>query len=115
MKKLIAIVATLGAPALAFAQGLTNIQTLVTSIGNIVELLIPIAFAAALLFFFWGLAQYVLAAGSDEAKAQGKNMMIWGVVALFVMASVWGIVAFIGSALDISPTGTIVVPTVLGI
>lgn len=114
MKKIIAVAVVLGAPVLAFAQQLTNIQTLVTSIGNIVELLIPIAFAIALLFFFWGLAQYILAAGSDEAKAQGKNMMIWGVIALFVMASVWGIVAFIGQALGIQQ-GTVTVPTVPGI
>ena len=89
---------------------LGNINTLVTSLGNIVELLIPIAFAVALLFFFWGLAQYILAAGSDEAKAQGKNMMIWGVIALFVMASVWGIVAFIGQALGIQQGTDITVP-----
>ncbi|MDP2705291.1 MAG: hypothetical protein U1D31_01250 [Patescibacteria group bacterium] len=112
MKKALALTATIAAPALAFAQ-LGNVEDIISAIGSIVTLLIPIAFSAALLFFFWGLAQYILSAGNEEAKAQGRNMMIWGIVALFVMASVWGLVAFIGDALGIDQSGDIDVPGVL--
>ena len=73
----------------------------------------PIAFAAALLFFFWGLAQYVLAAGNEEGKVDGKTKMLWGIIALFVMASVWGIVGFIGDALGIDQGADINAPGVL--
>ena len=52
----------------------------------------------ALLAFFWGLAKYIFHSNDEEKKAEGKNIMIWGIVALFVMASVWGIVKFIGDA-----------------
>ena len=97
---------------MAFAQ-LGNVEDIINAIVNIVTLLIPIAFSAALLFFFWGLAQYILSAGNEEAKAQGRNMMIWGIVALFVMASVWGLVAFIGDALGIGQSEDIDVPGVL--
>ena len=102
-------------PALVMAQigsdsDLDGVETFVESLGNIVELLIPIAFAAALLFFFWGLARYILAAGNEEAKESGKNIMIWGVIALFVMASVWGIVAFIGDFFGIQQGGDAPVP-----
>jgi hypothetical protein len=64
-----------------------------------VNLLIPIVFAVALLVFFWGLVMYIF--GKEDDKAQAKKTMIWGVVALFVMASVWGLVAFIGSAVGV--------------
>jgi hypothetical protein len=75
------------------APSFTNISELVTGIGTIVSLLIPIAFALILLFFFWGLAKYML--GDAEDKEKGKNLMIWGVIALFVAASIWGLVAFL--------------------
>jgi hypothetical protein len=91
---------------------LTNVTNLVNAIGNIVDLLIPIAFAVALLFFFWGLAKFILASGNEEAKAQGKNIMIWGILALFVMAAIWGIINFIGTALGIDRTQQINVPGV---
>jgi hypothetical protein len=38
--------------------------------------------------------------------------MIWGIVALFVMVSVWGLVRFIGNAFNIEQGGSANVPTV---
>ncbi len=99
MKKLALTAGVLALPMVTFAQELGNIEELVRSIGRIVNLLISIVFAIALLVFFWGLVRYLF--GGAENKEQAKNIMIWGVVALFVMASVWGLVRFIGNALDI--------------
>lgn len=57
--------------------------------------------AAALLFFFWGLATYILNAGNDEKKKEGRNIMIWGLLALFIMVSVWGIINVIRDTLEL--------------
>ncbi len=99
MKKTLSALAVAAVPALASAQQLDNIEQLIVSVSNIINLLVPIVFTLALLYFFWGLANYILKAG--EEKEEGKNIMIWGIVALFVMASVWGIVGFIQTALDV--------------
>lgn len=82
-------------------QPLGNLETFVVRIGSIINTSLPIVVALALLFFFYGLARFVLAAGDEEAKKKGKDTMIWGIVALFVMVSVWGLVAFLGNALGI--------------
>ena len=66
-------------------------------------------FALALLFFLWGLAKYIFAAGNEEAKESGKRIMIWGIIALFIMASVWGIVAFLQDLFGVTDT-SITVP-----
>ena len=68
----------------------------------------------ALLGFFWGLAQFVFAAGDEDKKAQGRQHMIWGIIALFVMVAVWGLVGFLGNALGITPgaNNTPTIPTV---
>ncbi len=100
MKKNIFLALLMVLPYFVSAQEqLKNVEGIVGSIGDIVNLLIPIVFALALLYFFWGLAKYILASG--EGKEEGRNTMIWGVVALFVMASIWGIVRFIQSAFNI--------------
>ena len=77
------------------------------------NLLIPIVFALALLYFFWGLATYILSSGDPEKKEEGRNKMVWGIVALFVMASIWGLVNFLQDALDIDEGSapTIEIPT----
>jgi hypothetical protein len=100
MKKLALITVALALPVVSFAQQLTNLTQLVTSIGNIVNLLIPIMFALALLGFFYGLVMYIF--GKEDNKDQAKKTMIWGVIALFVMAAVWGLVKFIGDAVGVN-------------
>lgn len=80
----------------------TTIQSLLESAFNIVNnYLIPLVFALILAAFFWGLARYVYQADSDQARSQGKRIMLGGVIALFVAASIWGIVDFIQKNLGI--------------
>lgn len=118
MKKFI-ITALALAPAIASAQGptvpagptLSNLGTLLESIGNLVSLALPIVVAIGLLVFFWGLVTYIF----SEAKEKGTKLMIWGIVALFVMVSVWGLVRFIGSAFGVTQGGSTEVPTVTGL
>lgn len=74
---------------------------------------VPLVFAIALLYFFWGVAKYIRSEGAG--KDEGKRIMIWGVVALFVMSSVWGLVAFIRGEL-LGNTGNVIeqkVPTIV--
>lgn len=110
MKKVI-LGALAFAPALASAQTLGNLETLLRSVGRLVDIALPIVVAIALLAFFWGLVRYIFA-GADDDKQAGKKLMIWGLVALFVMVSVWGLVRWIGNALNIGQGDTVVVPTV---
>ena len=103
MKKALFIVSASLLPMVAAAQtpSTSNIESLIQSLSRIVGLLLPIVFALALLFFFWGLAQYILNSGDEAAQGEGRRKMIWGVVALFVMSAVWGLVRFIGTTFGI--------------
>ncbi len=85
--------AGLATPFFASAQG--DLTSFVRTIGNIVNLLVPIVSTLAIVFFFFGLAKYVLNAGDEERKAEGKNIMIWGVLAMFVLVTIWGIIGFL--------------------
>jgi len=114
MKKYLLTAVVMSLPFVVAAQSeLSKVKNIVGAVGEIVGLLIPIVFALALLYFFWGLGKYILASG--EGKEEGKNIMIWGVVALFVMASVWGIVRFIQQAFDINNNENINAPGVTNI
>ncbi|TAL49575.1 hypothetical protein EPN83_00310 [Patescibacteria group bacterium] len=88
-------------PLVALAAPLSNVQQLIQALGNVVDILLPIVVAIALLAFFWGLASFIFAAGDEEKRDKGKQIMKWGLIALFVMVAVWGIVSFIGNALGI--------------
>jgi hypothetical protein len=107
MKKFI-IAALAFAPAIASAQNLGNLETLLRSVGRLIDIALPIVVAIGLLAFFWGLVKFIFAGA--EAKEEGKTLMIWGLVALFVMVSVWGLVRFIGNAIGITEQGGTVTP-----
>ena len=97
-------------PIVVFAQFGTLGQT-ITEIGLLITKLIPVIVALALLYFFWGLAKFILNADNEQARTEGKQIMIWGIIALLIMVSVWAIVVtlqntfFLGNlhAPDIAP------------
>lgn len=106
-------------PMLVFAQqntdpDLGNLNRLLEAIGGLVNLATPIVIGLALLAFFWGLVKYIFA-GADEDKAAGKSLMIGGIIAIFVMVSIVGIVRFVGGAFGIGEGGSFDVPTVDGL
>jgi hypothetical protein len=91
---------------------INNLTNLATQVQGLLEILLPIAVTLAVLFFFWGLAQYILASGEEDAKAEAKRKMIGGVIALFVIVSIWGIIAFLGNILGIQQEGSVSSPGV---
>ncbi|HQU07659.1 MAG: hypothetical protein B7X04_01975 [Parcubacteria group bacterium 21-54-25] len=103
MKKNIAAITMLAlvTPVLAFAQtSINNIsgagQFIINTINGI---LVPVLFAVAFIVLLWGLFKaFVLGANDEEAKGEGKNVIMYGIGGLVVMLTIWGIVhIFTGS------------------
>jgi len=65
---------------------------------------IPLVFALAVVMFIWGVVQYVINSDEEAKKEKGKQYMIWGIVALTVMISVWGLVAILGATFGLDTT-----------
>ena len=81
-------------------QGLLNYATCI--IGSSV---IPFIFAIAMVFFIWGAVKFFIIDSDEEAKReQGKQFMLWGIIALAVMISVWGLVNVLGVTFNINTT-----------
>ena len=72
---------------------------------TIQQSVIPLIFAIAIVVFLWGVVQFVILGQSDETKkTQGKQFMIWGIVALTVMIGVWGLVKIVGNTFSLNTT-----------
>lgn len=85
-------------PVLVFAQ--TNFSSLsasIVSINNIINALIPLIIGIAVLLFLIGVLQYVTAGGDEEKRAAARGMIIFGIIALFVMVTVWGFVRILAN------------------
>ena len=75
-------------------NNLTDIINLFISIGL---KLVPFLGAVAFLIFVWGVARFIKSAGSEKELKDSKNLLLWGIVGLFVLVTIWGIVAFLQS------------------
>lgn len=61
----------------------------------VVNPLIYVLFGAAVLYFLWGVLQFVRKADDSEARAHGAQHIIWGVIGLAIMMSAFGIVRLV--------------------
>ena len=94
---------------------LSFLNGLVTSVGKAVSGIIPIMFALALIWFFWGLIKFIRSAGDPKEAANGKSIMIYGVIAIAIMASIYGLVGWLQGVVGIDNNVTIAPPTVTGL
>lgn len=111
MKKTALIGSALWAvPVLAFAQTAQNLRGIIGLAGDLLNMLIPVLIALTLVAFFYGLFKYVWGGGEDAA--QGKNIMIAGLLALFIMVSIWGIIRLFQNTLGVQGSNPIPPPHV---
>ena len=108
MKKALFTAALFALPMVAFAQTPTNLTGLIAFAGDILNRVIPVLIALALVIFFWGLVKYI----SSGKAAGGKDIMIAGLVGLFIMVSVWGIIRIAQNTLGVGNAAPASIPQV---
>ena len=91
-------------PALASAQTLLNTLALLNTFLNA---LIGLFITLAIVVFFWGLITYLYTMGTEDAH-KGIQRMLWGVIAIFVMVSIWGIIRLLQSTFRVTSTDPVI-------
>lgn len=71
---------------------ITSLTDLICKFVDIIQVATPIVVALALLYFFYGLAKFILYSDDEAKRKENRNIMVWGIIALFVMVSIWGII-----------------------
>jgi len=73
---------------------------LVNGIIEIIGLIIPAIFALAFLYLVWKLIDaWIINAGDETKRTEGKTYLISAVVVFVAMISVWGLVNMISTSL----------------
>jgi len=80
-----------------------SIETLVDSVNKvIIDPIIVFLFALAVVYFLYGLVEYLLNPDSEEVHKKSKSHMMWGIIGMFIMFSVFGIIKIITNTLGVS-------------
>lgn len=68
---------------------------------TLVKSIIPFLMSLAVVGFIWGVIQYFLNPDNEEKRKKGKAYIIWGLIGLFVIVSMWGLVALLSDTFGI--------------
>lgn len=107
MKKLIASIIAF-APAVAFAQSsapVRDFNSLTIKANSIGNTIIGILIALAVIFIVYNVLMFIIKAGTDERKTY-QNAILWGIVGLAVILSIWGLVAILTNTFGTTTGGS---------
>lgn len=74
-------------------QEVNRVLAIFDSFSPIFRTLIGIFVLLIFLYFFWGLVDYIRK--DDASLEDAKKRMMWGVVGIFVLVSMWGLLFFL--------------------
>ena len=82
-------------------------QQLIVRINDaIVNPLILLLIASATVYFLWGLVMFLANAEESAERAEGKQKIVYGLIGLFIMVAVFGIIRLVLNTFGIvAPTG----------
>ncbi|TSC69601.1 MAG: Uncharacterized protein G01um101456_88 [Parcubacteria group bacterium Gr01-1014_56] len=66
---------------------------------GIIDMVIPVLVALALVLILYSSVRYVIKAQESHGKGAEREAIMWGLIALFVIVSVWGILRLMCSTL----------------
>ena len=72
---------------------------IIQNIEGVLNKLVGLLFVVATVVFLWGVIQYVIAGGDEKKLEQSRSFIIYGLIGLFVMVAMWGIVRAVCSTL----------------
>lgn len=85
---------------IAYADGVDDFIHNVNRL--ILNPLIQLVFAVALIVFLYGMVEFLINQESEEKKTAGKRHMLWGVIGMTIMFSVWGILTIVLDTFNIT-------------
>lgn len=98
--RLVAFVLFVATPSAALAAGAARtyselVDQLVTLMGNGVTFLVALAIA----IYVYGMTTNINEFGNESNPEKKKALFFWGIIIIFVMVSIWGIIRIVGNTL----------------
>ena len=88
------------------ASATASVSTLMSKISTIIlNPLILLMFGVALVVMIYGIIEFLSNSDNEESKEKGKQHMLWGLIGMAIMISVFGIMHLIIGTLGLTAPG----------
>ncbi|MEN9912983.1 MAG: hypothetical protein RLY66_391 [Candidatus Parcubacteria bacterium] len=106
MKKIIAALVSF-LPSVAFAQAITDVNTLTYKLTNLGNTFIQILIAFAVIWIIFNVVRFIMSGNSEDKRKEYQGGIIWGIVGLFVILSIWGLVRILSNTFRTDTTAPV--------
>ncbi|MFT5280904.1 MAG: putative membrane-anchored protein [Flavobacteriaceae bacterium] len=95
-------IAALALPAVVMAQSRTtqDLDGSLETVAGLLGMLVKVLIALAVIYFIVGVIEYITADDEDKKK-KARDRMIYGIIGIFVIVSIWGLVAILRNTFDL--------------
>ncbi|HAO64812.1 TPA: hypothetical protein DCQ44_02400 [Candidatus Taylorbacteria bacterium] len=101
---------TTAAPSSNGQAPITNLDSALAYLKSLMGTVVPILIGLAVIVFLYGVLKFVLNAGDEGARSEGKTMMVYGIIGIVVMVSVWGLVRFVQNTFNLTNVTPVATP-----
>ncbi|MEK7575320.1 MAG: hypothetical protein AAB511_03775 [Patescibacteria group bacterium] len=95
-----------GTPPVVVTGNLTTISQVLNRLEAVISLIIPFLVGVAVLIIIYGIISFIANAADEEARANAKHFIIWGVIGVFFMLSIWGLVTIMVNSFGTDEAGS---------
>ena len=81
-----------------------TLYTILIRLRGILDALIPFIIGLSVFVIVWGIFRYITEASNEEKRAEAKRFVVWGIIGVFFMLSIWGFVAILVNTFEINRT-----------
>ena len=93
-------------PAVAFAaRAVTDFKSFICLLVDLINPILVLLSGLAVLAFLWGVTKYIWNAGNEGKKEEGRQVMVYGLIGLFVFFSFWGIIKVVQNTFNFGGGG----------
>jgi succinate dehydrogenase/fumarate reductase cytochrome b subunit len=87
---------------IAYAASTTFVGFMTNLDSMIINPLISLLFALAVVYFLYGVLGFFMNQENEEKKTEGKRHMLWGIIGIAIMLGVWTILGVLVNTLGVS-------------
>lgn len=88
-------------PDTAFAAEMTADQLFRNAVTHIIDPIIMVFFMMAIIVFVFGIFEFIRGSDNEDSRRKGQKHMIWGIVGLLIMVSVFALINLIADQFGI--------------
>lgn len=66
---------------------------------SIIAGIVPIIISFGVVVLLWGIAKYIREADQPQKREEGRQLIVYGIISIFVMVSMWGLINLIVSTI----------------